>query len=511
MVSNMSSIAGEAGQTIGEAGDTVAGGRCVGRLGVFPVPEAAAGALDAMSALAGIDIDALCTDERFGLLDALEAIERTVAGVNMKTLVAVDTCGETDISFGMTPPSYSDQHLGKDRRSWAGRLCVGKVLSSVMSDVLDAVVNGSLPTERAAVIASAVNHRNAVLMGGAQQDLIDLAASEPSFRDFARIVSELGDLLDPDGSHHDEPDTSKVTTGRNGDSSLAVNGTFCGVDSHTFEQLLDTATDRLWRQWNNDKALCPELVIPTRAELRAQALLELVRRGAGASPTSAGRTVVELSLIIDTDGISDADRLADDILAGTGIGRFTHPTYRQRHHLDHHHDGPCQPDTCGVTAKAPVCTPTGDPVQLTTSEWQLLTCDPHISEIVLDALGHPIATRDRDRHPNRAMRRSLNARDAGCAFPGCDHPPQWCDAHHIVTYSDDGKTITHNLVLLCRRHHGIVHRNGWQITPTTPTAPTAPDRPNHDSRAGPPPGLFTITTPGGHTLHTQHRRPPAPV
>ncbi len=491
----MSSIAGEAGRNTGNAGPGV------GRLGVFPMPDAAAAAVEAVRALAAVDVDALSTDERFGLLDALESMERTLTGESMKALVAVDTCGETDVAFGMTLPSYSDQHLGKDRRSWAGRLRIGKILSSTMPDILDAVVNGSLPVERAAVIANAVNHRNAVLMGGAQLDLLDLADTEASFRDFARIVSELGDLLDPDGSHHDDDaDTSKVTTGRNGDRSLDVNGTFCGVDSHTFEQLLDSATDRLWRQWNNDKALCPELVIPTRAELRAQALLELVRRGAGAHPTTAGRTVVELSLIIDSDHITDADRLAEQILAGTGISRFTHPTYRQRHHLDHHHDGPCT-DTCAVPV--PVSTASGDRVPLTTSEWQLLTCDPHIAEIVLDALGHPIATRDRDRHPNRAMRRSLHARDGGCAFPGCDHPPQWCDAHHIVTYADDGRTITHNLVLLCRRHHGIVHRNGWHI------AATEPDDANDQRR--PAAGLFTITTPDGHTLHTQHRRRPAPV
>ena len=53
--------------------------------------------------------------------------------------------------------------------------------------------------------------------------------------------------------------------------------------------------------------------------------------------------------------------------------------------------------------------------------------------------------------------RALAIRDRGCAFPGCDRPPGWCDAHHIIPWELLGPTDMNNLVLLCRRHHRMLH------------------------------------------------------
>ena len=40
-------------------------------------------------------------------------------------------------------------------------------------------------------------------------------------------------------------------------------------------------------------------------------------------------------------------------------------------------------------------------------------------------------------------------------FPGCT--ARRCDAHHLVHWADGGPTSVDNLVLLCRRHHTLVH------------------------------------------------------
>src|SRR5699024_5546679 len=41
----------------------------------------------------------------------------------------------------------------------------------------------------------------------------------------------------------------------------------------------------------------------------------------------------------------------------------------------------------------------------------------------------------------------LAGRDQGCTFPGCDTPPGWCEAHHIVPWADGGRTDVNNLTL----------------------------------------------------------------
>ncbi|MDQ3305927.1 MAG: HNH endonuclease [Actinomycetota bacterium] len=56
---------------------------------------------------------------------------------------------------------------------------------------------------------------------------------------------------------------------------------------------------------------------------------------------------------------------------------------------------------------------------------------------------------------------ALVVRDRHCRFPGCDRPAHWCDCHHIVHVEDGGPTCPSNCLLLCRRHHGKLHKPGW--------------------------------------------------
>ncbi|UVI35526.1 HNH endonuclease signature motif containing protein [Brevibacterium spongiae] len=55
----------------------------------------------------------------------------------------------------------------------------------------------------------------------------------------------------------------------------------------------------------------------------------------------------------------------------------------------------------------------------------------------------------------------LASRDQGCTFPGCDTPPGWCEAHHIVPWADEGKTDVNNLTLACGAHHHLIDKSDW--------------------------------------------------
>lgn len=74
-------------------------------------------------------------------------------------------------------------------------------------------------------------------------------------------------------------------------------------------------------------------------------------------------------------------------------------------------------------------------------------------------------------------RRALIARDKHCQWPGCERPASWCDGHHIVHWINGGGLELENMILLCQRHHWLVHEGGWQIVKSetdgiVPIAPT---------------------------------------
>ncbi len=64
---------------------------------------------------------------------------------------------------------------------------------------------------------------------------------------------------------------------------------------------------------------------------------------------------------------------------------------------------------------------------------------------------------------NRAQRRAIQRRDRHCQFAGCDRHWTWCDVHHLRAKEDGGWDLLDNLALLCRRHHTMVHQQGWQL------------------------------------------------
>ena len=68
----------------------------------------------------------------------------------------------------------------------------------------------------------------------------------------------------------------------------------------------------------------------------------------------------------------------------------------------------------------------------------------------------------RTRTISPALRRALAARDRQCRFPGCQN--RRCDAHHVRHWADGGATALDNLLLLCRRHHRMVHEDGFSVT-----------------------------------------------
>ena len=90
-----------------------------------------------------------------------------------------------------------------------------------------------------------------------------------------------------------------------------------------------------------------------------------------------------------------------------------------------------------------------------------LACDAAVVRMHHDPDGNVLDVGRKTRTIPTSIRRALSARDTRCQFPGCS--ARRCDAHHIEHWIDGGPTSLGNLVLLCRRHHRLVHEGGFTL------------------------------------------------
>jgi len=90
-------------------------------------------------------------------------------------------------------------------------------------------------------------------------------------------------------------------------------------------------------------------------------------------------------------------------------------------------------------------------------------CDGTVTRILLGSDSTVIDVGRARRVVSGPQSKALRVRDKGCVWPGCDRPASWTSAHHLAHWIHGGSTDLNNLVLLCYRHHGMVHEGGWQI------------------------------------------------
>jgi hypothetical protein len=158
----------------------------------------------------------------------------------------------------------------------------------------------------------------------------------------------------------------------------------------------------------------------TTEQIAADTLVELFRLGGGVAPTDLlGARPPAVQVIV-------AER---DLREGRGIARIEGQT---------------------------------EPISIRTAERHV--CEAGVTPIVVTDAGEVLSLGRRTRLFTGRQRLVLAARDGGCRFPGCDRPPSWAEAHHIIPWQQGGPTDVDNGVLLCRHHHLLLHNNDWGIT-----------------------------------------------
>ena len=76
--------------------------------------------------------------------------------------------------------------------------------------------------------------------------------------------------------------------------------------------------------------------------------------------------------------------------------------------------------------------------------------------------GHVDASELRRTALVKAIERAVRARDHDtCTFPGC-HNRRFLQCHHVEHWARGGDTSVDNLLLLCTKHHSLVHEGGFR-------------------------------------------------
>ncbi len=478
--------------------------------------------------------DELCAD----VLDA-ERLGDLVAVVQSRRLVELEVRKATDVRWGMSTGQWLAHRarlpVGVTRR----RVRVARRLGSGFAEVDAAWADGRLNAEHVRVLHDAANVRIADEIAARLSELIGYASSM-SFAHWRMLVRNLVCLLDQDGAFdpNDERERNRASFRDNpeGDGSLVVS--FDRATYASIRHLVEARADRLFRAEQRERVSTPDLRVSSRATLLAMALVELVREGAASDPCSTSGPVTEATIVFTEDAepsgdtVDDTDRapVADRDPVGSDDETSAGPTTtvapdaarevpsrpgaaRRDERPAHTGDGP-HPDRCRTPSAS-------QPDRSVWRAWTLdglllpadpalaaMICDAQVRGLVIDGEGRPLRMGRSVRYATAAQRAALGVRDGGCVFPGCDSPPSWCDAHHVVPVERFGTTDIEVLALLCRRHHRITHRTGWTMHATddqwfwwrTPSGDTLWSQRHGRQRAGPPP-------PGPAASETTDARP----
>jgi len=405
---------------------------------------------------AGADVSLATDAELLAAVEALMSARAAFDAVEGHVLAELEGRGVCDREFGLSTPSWVAWHTGVSRSAVAGRLRVSVRLRTLLTETDDALAAGRVSFDDARVLVAAANPRIEAAIAELQGELVGLA-ERVSFGEWRRGVVELVELLDGDGGYDPDRDRARnrLYLSPVGADAVAVSGELVGEHALGVTQAIEAEADRLWRRFRDDHRVCPELSVSSRATLRALALAELCRRAQGTSRSPADPD--------DPDPGATGAGWAGSAPAVdlTLVVEAADPAWVRTH---------------GLTLRAERC--------------GHLWCDPIVHSIIIDKTRNPLDAGRTQRFATPTQRRALAVRDRGCAFPGCDTPARWCDAHHIAPYDHGGMTDLANLVLLCRHHHGITHRHGWTLTTTSDghhrwTTPTGTTLPNHHNRGSP--------------------------
>lgn len=328
--------------------------------------------------------------------------------------------GETsDGALALTPVQWVRSHAPSTRSGGAGQLVTvaqafGK---AVNAPVKAAVQSGRIPVRSAAVVVAEADRLRPCLAEGAEphvlEGLIHMAAQHGP-RGCRMVRPALLAKYGLDGQLQSEQDVARRFVAL---SQPVEDGT--GVAEYRLvldvegKAVLEAALGPL----SAPRPVDGERDLRSSDQRRGEALVELVRRAVAAGESVPTSTKTQLFVTMGWEALASAVRGAGTTIGGSDTGTMLGPETVRR-----------------------------------------LACDAAVIPLVLGSKGEIVDQGRQQRLFTAGQLRRLWLRDGGCTYPGCEMPPHWTDAHHLVHWADFGRTDVGNAALLCERHHTVVHQ-----------------------------------------------------
>jgi len=350
----------------------------------------------------------------------LERARSQMDAVLFARLAAFDRSGAWDVDAAASTTSWLTAQVGVKRQVAGARMRLAGHLT-VMPHTMAALAEGLITESHASVLARCVaNPRVRDHFAGAEADLVSWALEETADELSHRIDAWI-ELMDEDGAEPHAPQHDTVRANVVGDR-VKIDADLGLETGLPVLAALKERTDQLFRRDTAASETNPGdgLAMRTTSERQGEALVELVLAGAGAESNPERREPLFV-VHVDEETFRSGTRHPDTLLElddGTVVPIDVLERYR---------------------------------------------CGGRYQSLVLDASGAVLFLGREQRYANRAIRRALAARDRGCAVPGCDRPPEHCDAHHVVWWENLGETNIDEMALVCRHHHRMIHAGRLEL------------------------------------------------
>jgi hypothetical protein len=389
-----------------------------------------------------------------GCLASLKRVEGATAAIKAR-LVACATAARAHDAAGMSgPDAYLRNRMGLSAREAKKQAELARGLDG-MDDATDALADGRLGAEQAAALGRAARRGQLGSPDQVQKQLLgDATRSTPEqLNDKIRRAEQDADN---DTLRRDENRAHarrRASCSRRDDGMWQLNALLDPVAGETVATAIRAFT-------TPDPPQTPIRDRRTPEQRTADGLIATAEAAISAGAPVAGGVRPHISIIVrpEPDPTGTTTQNAAD---------------RTSQRPDHDPVRPAdQPGPRGPTAT------TSSGATISPDATQRLLCDARLTRIVMNARSQVLNVGRATRTWTPAQRTAITARDRHCRGPGCDRPPDWCHIHHIRWWSNGGHTDLDNGILLCTRHHRLIHEGGWTLTlnPTTHHATfTAPN------------------------------------